>query len=257
MGAPTLQALCPEMARREVQSMLRRYRRVWRRRHPLRVLQWHRPGSVWAIDFAEPPAPVDSCFPYLLAVRDLASHFQLLWLPVADETAETAIAALRVLFQQHGPPLVLKSDNGSAFIDRDFAALLRAHRVAHLRSPPECPEYNGSCEAGIGSMKARSHHEATRHRRPGAWTCDDTEAARLQANETGRPWGPAGPTPQARWRQRPVLPSEERSHFAAAVEHERHYTRPEPRGRTPRGELDRLAVRQALLGHGLLTLRAG
>src|SRR5262249_7471090 len=80
-GLPTVQALCPEMARREIQDVLRRYRRVWKRQHRvlLRVLHWHRAGAVWATDFAEPPLPVDGCYNRLLAVRDLASGMQLAW----------------------------------------------------------------------------------------------------------------------------------------------------------------------------------
>ena len=63
-GVPTLQALCPEMARREIQNLLRRYRRAWRHRRQLlmRKLHWSRPGSVWAIDFAEPPQPVEGSY---------------------------------------------------------------------------------------------------------------------------------------------------------------------------------------------------
>ena len=164
IGVPTLQSLFQTMPRREIQDLLRRFRRVWRRRRRrlLHILHWRRPGTVWAIDFAEPPLSVDGRFDRLLAVRDLASGMQLLWLPVADETARTAIAGLEALFRQHGAPLVLKSDNGSAFIAGAFAKFLVRWRVWHLRSPPECPEYNGACEAGIGSMKTRTYHEAAR-----------------------------------------------------------------------------------------------
>ena len=84
----------------------------------------------------------------------------------------------------HGAPLVLKSDNGSAFVASAFEALLAGLRVWQLLSPPRLPSYNGSCEAGIGSMKARTHHQATRLGRAGEWTCDDAEAARQQANQT-------------------------------------------------------------------------
>src|SRR5262249_5982351 len=159
--------------------------RVWqqRRRRLLHILHWRKAGTVWAIDFAEPPLPVDGRFAYLLAVRDLASGAQLLWMPMADQTAGTAIARLEALFREHGAPLVLKSDNGSAFIAEDLATLLAQWQVWHLRSPREWPEYNGACEAGIGSMKTRTHHEATRRGMPGQWSSDDVEAARLQANQ--------------------------------------------------------------------------
>jgi hypothetical protein len=218
-GLPTLRALCPEMARREIQDLLRRYRRAWKLRHRvlLHVLHWQRAGSVWAADFAEPPWPVDGCYDRLLAVRDLASGMQLAWLPVVDESARTAGDTLVALFRQHGPPLVLKSDNGSAFISDRTQQLLDDWQVWHLRSPPDLPEYNGACEAGIGSMKTRTHHQACRGDRPGAWTCDDAEAARMQANATARPWGHRGPTPGQTWGRRRPLSRAERAAFATTV----------------------------------------
>ena len=89
--------------------------------------------------------------------------------------------------------------------------------VWQLFSPPRMPRYNGACEAGIGSMKARSHHQAARQGRPGAWTCDDAEAGRLQANETARPWGLHGPTPGQAWQRREPIGPEHRAAFAATV----------------------------------------
>jgi hypothetical protein len=126
VGVPTLQALCPGLARRELADLLRRYRHVLRRRRRLlgRTLHWTRPGAVWAADFAEPPLPVEGCFGRLLAVRDLASGCQLLWLLVPDESAATAAAALEALFREHDAPLVVKSDNGSGFIASPVEELL-------------------------------------------------------------------------------------------------------------------------------------
>jgi transposase InsO family protein len=261
VGVPTLQALCREMPRRELRDLLRRYRRAWRRRRRLltRRLHWTRPGSVWAIDFAEPPQAVEGCYGRLLAVRDLASGCQLLWLPVPDESAASAGAALVALFREHGAPLVLKSDNGSAFIAEETGALLAGWGVAQLFSPPRLPRYNGSCEAGIGSMKARTYHEAARGGRPGEWTCEDAEAARLQANQTARPWGAFGPTPAEAWDGRQRLGAAERSAFAAAVRwHEREARRaqgyaPDARlDRTAQAALNRVALREALVACSLL-----
>jgi hypothetical protein len=247
-GVPVLQALCPALARREVQDLLRRFRRVWRRRHRrlLRGLHWQRPGSVWAIDFAEPPVPIDGCFTAVLAVRDLASSLQLLWLPVTAETAQVAIDALTLLFRAHGPPLVLKSDNGSAFIASDTHQFLERWQVWQLRSPPELPQYNGSCEAGIGSMKTRTHHQACQSGHAGAWTCDDLEAALLQANLTARPWGCQGPIPDEAWQQRQPIRPKVRRAFAETV---RQQTGTCPPTDTARW---REAIVAALEEHGLL-----
>jgi transposase InsO family protein len=180
-------------------------------------LCWTRPGAVWAIDFAQPPQPVEGRFGRLLAVRDLASGAQLLWLPVADESARMARDALAALFAQQGAPLVLKSDNGAGFLAGQVGELLAAWQVWPLRSPPRMPRYNGSCEAGVGSMKARTHHHTARNGRPGHWACDDAEAARLEANQTARPWGPGGPTLEEVWHRRQPLPPEERAAFPDTV----------------------------------------
>jgi hypothetical protein len=44
------------------------------------------------------PAPINGRFPYLLAVRDLASGQQLLWQPTLAASAQETTAALALLF---------------------------------------------------------------------------------------------------------------------------------------------------------------
>jgi transposase InsO family protein len=195
----------------------------------------------------------------LLAVRDLASGFQLAWLPVADESARTAADVLVALFGTHGPPLVLKSDNGSAFIAGLVQTVLADWQVGHLLSPPDFPEYNGACEGGIGSMKTRTHHQAARRGQPGQWSCDDAEAARLQANETARPWGHQGPTPAQVWAERRPLTKAERAAFAATVRQMEREERANQRigsethvGRAAQAALHRAVVARALVAQGIL-----
>ena len=154
---------------------------------------------------------------------------------------------------------MLKSDNGSAFIAAEVEAVLARWGVGQLFSPPRMPRYNGSCEAGIGSMKTRTHHQAARRGHPREWTCDDAEAARQQANQTARPWGACGPTPEEAWRGRPPLGAEERAAFAATVRRLEREAR-EEQGYAPEATLDRTAqaavsraaLRRALVAHGLL-----
>jgi transposase InsO family protein len=219
VGLPTLRACFPDMSRAELEDLLIRYRRVWRERNrrPLRVLTWPVPGRVWAIDFAEPPAPVDGRFDYLLAVRDLASGMPLLWRPVAAATAAQAAAGLAGLFAEHGPPLVLKSDNGSHFTGGAVPRLLAAHRVEHLLSPPHWPQYNGSIEAGIGALKDRTDARAARAGHAGRWTWDDPAGALDEAAHLAQPQGPTGPSPAARWAARTPIAADERAAFTAVV----------------------------------------
>jgi putative transposase len=261
VGLPPLRAAFPALARAELDDLLGRYRRVWRRRHrrPLQVLTWTTPGAVWAVDFAEAAQVIDGVGSCLLAVRDLASGRHLLWRPVSAATAAVAAEALAGLFLVLGPPLVLKSDNGSAFGAPAVAAVLQRFGVLHLFSPPHTPSYNGAIEAGIGALKARTAAHAARHGRPGCWTWDDVAAARCEANAGARPRGPAGPTPDEAWAARAAISTVERRSFAALVEDDRCTARrdlglptagplPVLTGRA----LDRIAIRRALVERGVL-----
>jgi hypothetical protein len=173
---------------------------------------------VWAIDFTGPRPAVDGRYPYLLAVRDLASGRQLLWRPVEAATAEVARDALAALFAEHGPPLVLKCDNGPPFTAAAVGELLAARGVRALYSPPYWPRYNGSVEAGIGALKDRTDARAARAGRAGWWTCDDAAGACTEANALSRPRGPSGPSPDELWSARETITAEERAAFGAAVE---------------------------------------
>lgn len=257
VGLPTLQALFPDLARAVLADLLVRYRRVWRRQHrrPLHVLHWSQPGRVWAIDFHGPRPAVEGCDPYLLAVRDLASQQQLAWLPVSDATAATVQAALTSLFAGHGAPLVLKSDNGSAFGAAEVQALCRQFGVENLFSPPRQPWYNGSIEAGIGSLTRRTEQAAARRGHPEAWTYDDVALAQWEANATSRPHGRNGPTPDALWAARTPVTATERAAFRQAVAAQQgDGENPPANHRTEREERrsHRAAIGRALVEHGYL-----
>src|SRR5262249_59364483 len=86
----------PGVPRAELADLRDRYRRVLRdqKRGRLARLTWTRPGSVWAADFAWPPAAIEGRYPRLLSVRDLASGVQLAWQPAAGEPAVAACGGL-------------------------------------------------------------------------------------------------------------------------------------------------------------------
>ncbi len=263
-GLPSLRFCFPEMRRAELEDLLRRYQRVWRQRHKeaIRVLTWLVPGRVWAMDFAEAPQAIDGQFPYLLAVRDLASWQQLLWQPVLAADAESTCLALAALFERHGAPLVLKSDNGSAFTAELTATLLEAHQVVALFSPPYYPRYNGSIEAGIGSLKSRTEYQAARQGRAGQWSWDDVAAAQAEANASARPKGEGGPSPEQAWAGRRPPTTEQRQRFAEALLRHREEERRSP-GQPPAGALgqqeesamERRAIQRALVQHGYLLFK--
>jgi transposase InsO family protein len=263
-GLPTLQECFPDLARAELHDILSRYRRLWRKLHlqTVHYLRWPVPGRVWAMDFSDPPRPIDGLYPHLLAVRDLPSGAQLLWLPVSNMTSIVAQQALASLCACLGAPLVLKIDNGSAFIDAAFLALLAQQGIIPLFSPPRLPQYNGSAEAGIGSLATRTEQQAVLQGHPGHWTCQDAATAREQANATSRPRGPNQPTAGHLWQARTPITPEERSRFQDTVARRRLQARRET-GKTIEEQLttrelrslDRQAIRRALVEHDYLVFR--
>src|SRR5690606_358509 len=98
-------------------------------------------------------------------------------------------------------PLVLKSDNASAFLSADSAASLARWRLVSLLSPVRMPRYNGACEARIGAAKRRTEIIAAQHGRDDHWSADDLYAAQLWANEASYPGGFAAGTPASRFTQ--------------------------------------------------------
>jgi transposase InsO family protein len=265
VGLPTLAGLFPDVARSELIELQRRFRRMCKRgrqRFLVHALRWTRPGAVWAIDFSDPPTPIDGLYGKLLCIRDLASGYQLWALPCHEATAAVALGALRALCRWMPMPLVIKCDNGSAFVSAEMKAWAKEQGILLLYSPPATPAYNGSIEAGIGSIKTRAHIESVRNDRPGEWTCDDVEAAQAQANQTARPRGADGPTPASLWHGRIPLADADRQLFRET------YAECYARERSARGmfpdfdlqhaeqaSIDRVAITRALMKHGFLLVR--
>jgi hypothetical protein len=196
-------------------------------------------------------------YPYLLAVCDLGSGRQLLWLPVEEATAGVTIAALAALIALYGAPLVLKLDNGAAFGAAATQVWAAAVGMELLYAPPGLPAYDGSIEAGIGALKWRTEWRASRRGHPGEWTWDDAEGARLEANAQARPRGRGGPTPDEAWAARGAWRAEERDPFRATVaalrpEARRELGLSETEGtEAERRGVDRGAIRRTLVAHGL------
>jgi hypothetical protein len=260
VGVPELRDRFPRLARAELDELLKCYRALWRDQHrrAVHVLHWQRPGTVWAMDFAKAPARIDGIYPYLLAVRDLASGQQLLWRPVVADPAEVVRAELVPLFGASGAPGVLKSDNGPAFHADLTKGLLARWGVFGLFSPP----YNGAIEAAIGSLKTRSERLALAAGHPGLWTSAVVEAARWEANTTARPRRLRGATPMEVWQARRCGTAEEREQFRATVAAIQAAAW-EERGGLPeagashrqQASVDRVALRRALVAHDLLLFR--
>lgn len=172
-------------------------------------------------------------------------------------TAKVAKNALRRLFAAYGVPLVMKTDNGSAFISKIVRKFLRQNKVTHLLTPPRTPKYNGSIEAGIGSLSTHAYHEAARRGHPEELTCDDCAAAPLRANEITRPWGHDGPTPNQVWANRVPITDSEREAFIRAVEETETELRKEAEIGSSDRKLDKRTearIRRESIGRALVAL---
>lgn len=116
----------------------------------MKRIDWLHPGLAWSIDATEYGPEGEPIVP----VSDLASRYRFQPL-VADHLAGHQIARhLAKLFKQHGPPLLLKRDNGSIFNCREVDAVLHEFGVIPLNNPPYWPRYNGAKEKSIRDLKA-------------------------------------------------------------------------------------------------------
>lgn len=253
----------PQLRRADLANVLARYRRVMRRRgsrYQCR-LEWRRAGAVWAADFKERREPLEGRYGWLLSIKDLGSGYQLAWEPLVEATAPAVQAIYARLFEEHGPPLVLKTDNGGQFKADDTKALLAEYEVLPLYSPKRHPQYNGAVERANGQVTRYQQALAEHYQRPAGPTCDDAEGARLLANELAHPQGWRGATAATLWEQRlPILP-EARCSFRASVADQRAALRttwqlPDERSLThyEAAAVDRRAIRDALLAHDLLRI---
>jgi len=267
LGLPFLKDAFRDVPRTVLKQIKDRY--VCEHDGSMERLTWSGPGRVWAADFTQADAPIDGVYRHILSVRDLASFCQLFSWPVRQADANATVCALTYLFAAYGPPLVLKTDNGSHFTDERVGRVLSAAGVTVLFSPPRTPRYNGSEEAGIGSLKTRILHIAAVRGRIDHWTCDDVEAARIEANIQARPLGKNGPAPINLWEARTPVPDAERLRFLQRLdllraEEIQKLLQPSP-GSCPaslsdlnapdRAAVARRAIRRVLIELGYLSVR--
>jgi transposase InsO family protein len=257
VGVDTLKHVFPQIPKGELAFLLMRYRIEFRLGNRLIVhtMRWSRPGTLWAMDLAEPPVPIDGIYRFIFSVRDLASGCALLWLPIESKEGKNVALALTYLFHLYGAPLVLKSDNEAVLETPDIQKLLKTWGVTHLLSPRYLPRYNGSCEAGIGTLKTYTYHEAARHDRPMRWTCDDVEAGRLRANVCARPNGRSGPSADRCWMERIQVRQDERADYLARLQAERKERQCEVLTGDDRATAERKAIAAALVACGYLLIR--
>ena len=258
-----VRAAFPKLRRDDLQDVLRRFRRVRRRkaqRYQSR-LEWLRPGTVWAADFVERREPIEGRYGWIFSVKDLASRYQLVWQPVEAATGQLVQAIYRQLLVENGRPLVVKMDNGGPFRDEDTKRLLADELVAPLFSPKRRPSYNGGVERANGQLAGYQQALAEFRGRRAGPTCEDAAAARHLANDLARPQGYCGPTAGQLWAGRKPISAIERSAFLATIAVHRlalcaewHFDADAELTHDQASAIDRRAIRDALVAHGLLRI---
>ena len=142
------------ISRRDLQALTRTVRWELAHQHQaeLRHIAWKIPGLVWSLEDAEWARFAHHKW-HLHQVQDLASRYK--FTPWVGERVlgETVAVHLEQLFLQHGPPLVLKRDNGSNLNQQAVDEVLARYLVMPLNSPPHYPPYNGGMECAVRELK--------------------------------------------------------------------------------------------------------
>jgi hypothetical protein len=252
----------PPAPRRALEDLKRRYRNAVHRRggRLCAKLRWTRAGVVWALDWTDPDGgAVEGMYTKILFVRDLASGRVLKSLPCVRESGRVVARVLEELIACHGPPAVVKVDNGGSLSCRSVRLVLAHHGILLLLSPPACPGYNGACEAGIGSLKVRTEHVCAARGGERGGTCADVETARCWCNARVRENGLSADDV---WSTRRAFSEGERDELwqryraELAIERERRGIAPQAiLSRMEQASVDRVAISRAMEGKGLLQFR--
>lgn len=120
-----------------------------RQREALTRTDWLQPAAVWAMD------PGQLAGRYWNLISDMASRFRFDLNALIELPARAIADQLVQLFEQHGPPLVLKRDNGSNLVSGEVEEVLDAFGVIALNSPLHHPGYNGAIEYAQRELKTR------------------------------------------------------------------------------------------------------
>jgi len=168
-----------DLPRNTTAAYVRRLRRLHERRRQRRRQRtvWLVPGAVWAMDGTWLDQLVADSGRRALIVVELHGKQTLCLQSVPGERAAAAIAALQVLIERHGAPLVLKVDNGSAFTARPFTDFCTRHGITLMHSPVRLPSWNGTCEVSGRWAKRRAMAAARRRGAEGELTQADLDAA--------------------------------------------------------------------------------
>ncbi len=135
------------------EGLLRKTRRRRRWLHPGTVrLETAGPNQVWPADFKGQFKTKDGVYCYPLTVTDHYSRMLLLCKGLLSVRTEGAKPAFKRLFQEHGLPDAIRTDNGAPFASTGIHGLCELNvwwmklGIVHQRIRPSSPQENGQHE---------------------------------------------------------------------------------------------------------------
>ena len=123
------------------------------------AVSWLKPGTVWAIDDTLVLNHSSGYSSYLNNIQDLASSMKLSAFIGPMPDGKAVARNLRKLFDQYGPPLFLKRDNGSNLNSKEVNDILDQYKVIPINSPVATPTYNGAIEKSQREIKQQMRFE--------------------------------------------------------------------------------------------------
>lgn len=152
------QQFAASLSRRELRSLVQDYRAD--QLAAMKRIDWLWSGLAWSCDATELDGHI------LVPVQDLRSRYRFEPLVLSKLDGQHIAAHLEKLFKQHGPPLLLKRDNGSPFNHRAVDEMLARFGVLPLNNPPHFPRYNGGMEKSIRDFKTALAQRLEKERSP-------------------------------------------------------------------------------------------
>jgi transposase InsO family protein len=147
---PVAAELAGRVPVRLVQRYVSEYKNATKQKHvPAQKVDVASKNVIWSIDgaFTTNTKKVEH-----QVVKDRATKA---WVGHSEDASKTCdvVEVLSDASAKEGLPLVISSDNGSAYKSKRFADYLRRNKVVHLRSLPRTPQHNGAVEVGIKELR--------------------------------------------------------------------------------------------------------
>lgn len=137
----------------------RRQRRMFLRAKPTELKPSNGSNDLWCIDFKGQFRMGDNQYCYPLTVTDQHSRFLLACEAMLSTVADPIYAVFEEIFEQHGLPNRIRSDNGSPFASSGILGLTRLsvwflrHGISLERIEPGKPQQNGRHERMHRTLK--------------------------------------------------------------------------------------------------------